>query len=170
MVNDDFGLCADCVLVALDVAAQAALGSLRVELGVVVDFLDEVEVTVDRGVVTEDVEDEAFLDGLLHGVAMERQVLDGVVWLRIWISEQFECLVLGRGREREVAGVGEHPVALNEAVYLVSKVSLSSSSGWLLVLLRDALMAEAARPPWLEWASSMMIAKRRSRCSELIVL
>ena len=26
-------------------------------------------------------------------------------------------------------------------------------------------MAAEVRPPWLEWASSMMMAKRRPRCS-----
>ena len=62
------------------------------------------------------VEDEAFLDGLLHGVRVERQVLDGAVGLGRCVAEQFEGLVLWRRREGEVAGVVQQPSAFDDPV------------------------------------------------------
>ena len=69
--------------------------------------------------VAQHVEDEALLDGLLHRVGMEWQVFDGAVWLRSWLTEQFEGLVLGRGGESEIARIVEQPVVLYGAVDLV---------------------------------------------------
>ena len=69
--------------------------------------------------VAEHVEDEAFLDGLLHGVAVERQVLDSAVRLRIRFAEQFEGLVLWCGREGEIAGVVEQAAVFDDVVDLV---------------------------------------------------
>ena len=76
VVDHDLGLEPDRVVVALDVAAQLLLRPLGVELRVALDRLDQLVVAVDRRVVLEHVEDEAFLDRLLHRVAVERPVLD----------------------------------------------------------------------------------------------
>ena len=51
------------------------------------------------GVVLQDVQDESLLDGLLHGVEVERLVLARLVGG----AEEVQGLRLGRGREREVA-------------------------------------------------------------------
>ena len=119
MVDDDGGLLGDGVLVVLDVPAELPLGSLGVELGVVVDALDHVEVPVDRRVVGQHVHDEAFLDGLLHRVVVERQVFHRAVRLRVRGPEELEGLVLGSGGERKVGGVGQEPPALDYPVDLV---------------------------------------------------
>ena len=119
VVHHDLGFAGDRVPVPFDVPAQPALGAFGVELRVVVNRFHESEVTVDGGVAAQHVEDEALLDGLLHRVRVERQVLDGAIWLRRGVAEQLEGLVLRRGREGEVAGVGEHAVTVDETVYLV---------------------------------------------------
>ena len=76
VVHHDLGLEPDRVVVALDVAAQLLLRLLGVELRVVLDLLDQLVVAVHRRVALEHVEDEAFLDRLLHRVAVEGPVLD----------------------------------------------------------------------------------------------
>ena len=79
----------------LDVAAQLLLGPLRVELGVVFDCLDQLVVAVDRRVVLQHVQDEALLDGLLHGVAVEGPVLDLVRLPRYGSPKISSVLFLG---------------------------------------------------------------------------
>ena len=115
VVDHDFGLEADGVVMVFDVAAQLSGGAAGVELGVLLDRFDEAVVAVDRGVVRQHIHDEAFLDGLLHGVAVEGEVAGGIA-LGIGGAEDFECLVLGRGGEGEVAGVGQQLSALHEPV------------------------------------------------------
>ena len=79
VIDHDLGLEPDRVVVRLDVAAQLLLGLLGVKLRVVRHRLDEPVITVDRRVRAEHVEDEPFLDRLLHGVGVERA--EGVVGL-----------------------------------------------------------------------------------------
>ncbi len=76
VVDHDLGLEPDGVVVALDVAAQLLLGLLGVELRVVLGLLDQLVVAVHRRVALEHIEDEAFLDRLLHRVAVEGPVLN----------------------------------------------------------------------------------------------
>ena len=104
VVDHDLGLQPDRVVVALDIAAQLLLRPLGVELRVVLDRLHQLVVAVDRRVVLEHVEDEAFLDGLLHRVAVERPVLD-LAAVGIRLAENLQRLVLRRGGEGEVARV-----------------------------------------------------------------
>ena len=50
-----------------------------------------------------------FVDSLLHGVAVEGLVFDFALGVgRQWFAEHFQRLVLWRGGEGEIAGVGEH--------------------------------------------------------------
>ena len=109
----------DGVLMSLHVVPEAPLGPPGVELWVVVDLLDQVEVAPDAGVVFQHVQNEVLLDGLLHGVAVEGQVLHGPVGLGRGVPEEFQGLVFWRRREGEVAGVGQHLTALDDAVDLV---------------------------------------------------
>ena len=106
VVHHDLGLEADGVVVPLDKAPQLLLGSFGVELRVVFHGLGELVVALHRCVVLQHVQDEALLDRLLHGVAVEGVVLDGAVGLRLRVAEDFQRLVLGGGGEGEVAGVG----------------------------------------------------------------
>src|SRR2546421_86606 len=84
--------------------ASLTLRPPRIELRVALDLLDQLVIALDGRVVLEHVEDEAFLDGLLHGVSIEGAVLDLAVLL-VGLAEGLEGLVLGRGGEGEVAGV-----------------------------------------------------------------
>ena len=162
VVHHDLGLEPDRVVVALDIPAQLLLRLLGVELRVVLDLLDQLVVAVHRRVGLEHVEDEALLDRLLHRVAVEGPVLDLALGVgRQRLAEHLQRLVLGRGGEGEVAGVGQHlarrHALLERLVHRVLGVGSSSSSSagapsaWLI--------AAEVLPPWLECASSMTMAK-----------
>ena len=75
VVHHDLGLVADGLAVALHVAAQLLAGLLHVELGIALDGLGQAVVALHRRVVFQHVEDEAFLNRLLHRVAVEGAVL-----------------------------------------------------------------------------------------------
>ena len=124
VVNHDLGLGTDRVLVALDIVPETPLGPPGVELGVVVDLLDEVEVALDAAIVLEDVQDEPLLDGLLHRVDVEGEVLHRPVGLGRRLSEEFQGPVLRGCREGEVAGVAQHAPACNDPVDLVLVILL----------------------------------------------
>ena len=163
VVHHDLGLEADRVVVALDIAAQLLLRLLRVELRVVLGLLDQLVVAVHRRVGLEHVEDEALLDRLLHRVAVEGPVLDLALGIgRQRLAKHLQRLVLGRGGEGEVAGVGQHlarrHALLKRLVHcrlrdrrLVFVHSPLPPSAWLI--------AAEVLPPWLECASSMTMAK-----------
>ena len=116
VVDHDLGLEPDRVAAALDEAAQLLLRLLHVELRVLLHGLGEPVVAVHRHVVGEHVEDEALLDRLLHGVAVEGVVPDRAVGPRLRGAEDLQGLVLRGGGEGEVAGVGQQPARLHEAV------------------------------------------------------
>ena len=118
VVDHDLGLQPDRVVVALDVLAQLLLGPLGVELRVVFDRLDQLVVARDRRVALQHIQDEPLLDGLLHRVAVEGPVL-GLAAVLIRLAEDFQRLVLGRGGEGEVAGVGQQLAGLHDPVDLV---------------------------------------------------
>ena len=96
--------------VALDVAAQLRVRFAGIELRVVLALPDQPVVAVHRRVGLEHVEDEAFLDRLLHRVAMEGPMPDAPFRVgRQRLAEHLQRLVLRRRGEGEVAGVGQHP-------------------------------------------------------------
>jgi hypothetical protein len=110
VVDHDLGLEPDGVLVAFDIAAQFLLRIAGVELRVVRALLDQLVVAVHRRVGLEHVEDEALLDRLLHGVAVERPMPDPACGVgRQRLTEHLQRLVFGCRGEREVAGVAQHP-------------------------------------------------------------
>ena len=101
VVHHDLGLEPDGMFVTLDVATQLLPGALGVELGIRLDLLDELVVALDRRVVPQHVQDEALLDRLLHGVAVEGAV-PGLLTRTVRLAEDLQRLVLGRGGEGEV--------------------------------------------------------------------
>ena len=113
--------------------------------------LDQLVIAVNRRVGLEHIEDEALLDRLLHRVAVEGPVLD--LALGIWrqrLAEHLQRLVLGRGGEREVAGVGQHLArrhalldALVDRVFGVGPSSSSSACAKRLAHGRRGLAALA---------------------------
>ena len=104
------------MVVALDEAPQLLLRLAGVELGVVLHRLGEPVVAGHRGAVFQHIQDEALLDGLLHRVAVEGEVPDRAVGLRVGPAEDLQRLVLRGGSEREVAGVRQQPARLDRAV------------------------------------------------------
>ena len=73
------------------------------------------------------------------------------------LAEHLQRLVLRRGGEGEIAGVGQHLPRLHDAVDRV----LDRFVVFFGTAVADSAMfiAAAVRPPWLECASSMMMAK-----------
>ena len=104
------------MVAALHVAAQLLLRPAGVELRVVLHRLGKPVVAGHRRVVGQHVEDEPLLDRLLHGVAVEGMMPDAAVRLQVRGAEDLQRLVLGRGREREVAGVVQQLARLHHAV------------------------------------------------------
>ena len=95
VIHHDLRLEPDRMLMALHVAAELLLGALAVELGITLHLLDELVVALHRCVVAQHIEDEALLNGLLHRVAVERQVLDGSIGLRVGSPKISSVLFLG---------------------------------------------------------------------------
>src|SRR4030095_1073503 len=71
VIDHDLGFEPNGVLVALHVPPELLPSPFYVELWVSRDRLDELVVALNRRVVVEHVQDEALLDRLLHGVAVE---------------------------------------------------------------------------------------------------
>ena len=130
MLDHHGGLLRDGVGISLDEGAKLAPRTLSVEHRVVLDRLHDAVERVDGGVVLENVEDEAFLDRLLHGVDVERlPLLRAVVTchglartVEHLLAEHFERLVLRRRREGEIAGVLEELSAFHQGVDLVLRI------------------------------------------------
>ena len=101
VLDHHLGLLGDVVGVQAHEAGERLGGLLLLDLGVVLDRLDEAVVGLVGRVVGEHVEDEALLDGLAHGVEVEG---DGLA-VGAGPAEDLERLVLGRGGEGEEAEV-----------------------------------------------------------------
>ena len=104
VVEHDLGFGLDGAGVVLDVGAQLFLGFGAIEYWVIGDgFLDFVVAAV-GGVIGEHIEDEAFFNGLLHGVKME--------WMKaaigLLIAEFFQRGIFRGGGESEVRSVASH--------------------------------------------------------------
>ena len=96
VLDDHLGLLRDIVRVQLHESRQRERGLLALDIGIFRASLEQPEVRPVRGVVLQHVEDELFLDGLPHGVAVRRPPL---------AAKDGERLVLGRGREGEEAQI-----------------------------------------------------------------
>ena len=109
MIDHDFGLGANGVIMAFDILTQLFRRLLGVKLRVVFGLGDQVVVGIDRGVILKHVEDEPFLDGLLHGVAVKGAMLNLPFRVgRKGFAEDFERLVFRRRGEGEITGVLQH--------------------------------------------------------------
>ncbi len=124
VIDHDLGLAADSVVVPLDVAAQLLLGAFDVVFGVVLNGFHQPVVARNRRVLLQHVENEPFLDGLLHGVAVERPPAGHAAGVERR-AEDFQRLVLGCGGEGEVAGIGQQFARLHDVVDLVLVVALA---------------------------------------------
>jgi hypothetical protein len=110
--------------------AFPAFGLLPVVAGVVLDLLQQPPVGLVRGVIREDVEDEALLDRLTHGVAVERLELP----VAAPPAEQLQRLGLGRGGEGEGGEGGQPPAPLHLGQDRVLQLLLGRRGGGLLGL------------------------------------
>ena len=136
VIHHDLGLQPDGVVVVLHIPPQLLTRPLRVELRISLHRLHQAVVAVHRRVVRQHVDDEPFLDGLLHRVGVEGPML-GVPVVGVLRAEYLQRLVLGRGREGEVAGVGQQFLGLHQPVDLVF--------GRLVFVLVAAGLAEGHR-------------------------
>lgn len=108
VLHDDHGVLGDGVLVGEREPGEQAVGFGGVDLLLVRVLVHQLPVGVVRDVVAQRVEDEAFLDGLAHGVRVEGAV-DRLAVLgdtAVLGAEEFEGLRLGGGREGEVGEIG----------------------------------------------------------------
>ena len=105
MFNHHLGLLGDVVRMQLHEAGQRPRRLPALHVGIVLAGLEQPEVGLVGGVVLQHVEDEPFLDGLAHGVAVNRVAV---------ATEHGKGLVLRRGGEGEEAQV-RLPAALGHA-------------------------------------------------------
>ena len=92
VLDHHLGLLRDVVGMQLEKARERPGGLLPLDLGIVLDGLEQLEIGAIRGVVLEHIEDEHFLDCPSHRVAVGRLAVP---------PEHRERLVLGRRGERE---------------------------------------------------------------------
>jgi hypothetical protein len=124
VIHHDLGLVADGCVVAFHIAPQLAAGVFAVEQRISLDRFCQPVVTADRHVVLQHIQDELFLDRLLHHVHMKWPSTDlALIIGRQGCAKEFQGLRLGRGGEGEIAGIGEQLAAANALLdHLVHKV------------------------------------------------
>ena len=89
--------------IPFDKGAQFLLSPLLVKHGVVFHLFDNLIPTVDGHVILQHIQDEAFLNGLFHGIDMEGPVFDLAVFF-IRRTKHLFRLVFRRSRKGEVTG------------------------------------------------------------------
>ena len=103
------------VAVAFHKASEFLLRPLFIEHRIVLDGFHQFIETVDGRIVFQHIQNKAFLDGLFHGIDMERSVLDGITIL-IRNTEGFQCFVFRRSGERKIAGIIQQFASLHHGV------------------------------------------------------
>src|SRR6266705_2255507 len=97
------------MIVTLNVLAKLFLCLFGVEFRIGLHSFHKLVIAVDRSVVLENIEDEAFLNRLLHRVAVEWFVLYlafRIRWQRF--TKHLQSLVLRRSGKGEVTGIRQH--------------------------------------------------------------
>jgi len=92
------------IAVAFHKAAQLFLRPLLIEHRVILDGLHQLIEAVDRRVVLQHIQNESFLDRLLHRINVERSVFN-IVTVLIWNAECFQRFILWGCGKRKVAGI-----------------------------------------------------------------
>lgn len=103
---------------AFHIKTQLLARLLDVKLGVALDGLGEPVVAVHRRIVLQHIEDESLMDGLFHCIAVKWPMLH-LSPLGIGNAKHLQRLVLRRGGEDKVTGIGQHLALLDDAVDLV---------------------------------------------------
>ena len=116
MIHHDFGFFTNGMRIGFHIFAQLFLSLLGVKKRISFYSLHQSVEAFDRRIVLQHIKNKAFLDGLLHGVTMERMMLDLPVRLRIRITENLQRLVFGSSRECKVTGIAQHFVAFHQRV------------------------------------------------------
>ena len=83
---------------ALNIAAKHLLGTIFIELRVILNALCEFVITSVGSIVDQHIKDESFLDGLFHAVKVERVEFP----FQVFVAEALERFTLWRGCECEV--------------------------------------------------------------------
>ena len=108
VVNHNLGFQPYGVVMAFHIPPELLLRLLGIEFRIILYCFDQFVIAFDRGVAFEHIEDKAFLNRLLHAVAVKGKMLHFAVRAGKGLSEHLEGLILGRDRKGEVAGVGQH--------------------------------------------------------------
>ena len=103
MIYHHRGLLGNNVRIPFDKGAQFLLSPLLVKHGVVFHLFGNLIPTVDGHVILQHIQDEAFLNGLFHGIDMEGPVFDLAVFF-IRRAKHLFRLVFRRSRKGEVTG------------------------------------------------------------------
>ena len=125
------------IAVAFHKAAQLLLCPLLIEHRVILDGLHQLIEAVDRRVVLQHIQNESFLDRLLHRINMEGSMLD-IVAVLIRNAEGFQRFILRGCGKRKVAGIVQQFAPFHHGVdfILVVHFVIGSKSGKRKVHLR----------------------------------
>ena len=109
VVEHDAGLLLDGVRGQIHIGGEQADGFLLFVFVVGGDGLDQLEVTLEGGVILEHVQNEVLFDGLAHGI----DVMGDELPVRVLVTEQLKRLVLGRGGEGKIGDVTLPPAGVD---------------------------------------------------------
>ena len=111
------------IAVAFHKAAQLLLRPILIEHRVILDGLHQLIEAVDRRVVLQHIQNESFLDRLLHRINVERSVLN-IVTVLIWNAECFQRFILWGCGKRKVAGIVQQFTPFHHGVDLILVIHL----------------------------------------------
>ena len=118
MLHHHSSLLCDNVRIALDEGTQFFLRTLLIKHRIILDRLHELVPAVNGCIVAEHIQNEAFLNSLLHGVDMEWAMLDFSV-LFIGNTKHLLGLILRCGCEGKVAGRRDELTSLHHGIDFV---------------------------------------------------
>ena len=107
MVNHDFGLLTNGIIVGFDITAQLLLGFFGIKFRVVFDGFDEFVITVYRSIILENIKNKTFLNCLFHRIAVEWPMFNRIAFGK-WLAENLKGFVFRRRGEGKIAGITQH--------------------------------------------------------------
>ena len=72
VLHHNGGFLMDRIAIGFHIIPENCLGTLFIEFGVILDGFRQLIIALHRGVILQNIQNEAFLNGLLHGVNVVR--------------------------------------------------------------------------------------------------
>ena len=122
VLHHNGGFLMDRIAIGFHIIPENCLGTLFIEFWVILNSFRQLIIALYRGVILQNIQNEAFLDGLLHGVNIVRRRLVGPIRLRNFFPEHLQSFILWRCREGKIARILYHLTAFDDRIDLIFKV------------------------------------------------